>query len=227
MYKDIRNEVTEVPTKTKALLVVIIFIVALAMGVVYLMYLGFTTDDDTASSLKNEATTYINESFPYEGDVTEVINDSTGVYEAFQHAAIVDLDQKDFNMLVFKNEQGQLVDSYVAEVWEDELENVLVPEIESRFGSSDMIKELWIAYPKNIGQKKEIEPNNVPSVAGQDVNPHIRLTINRGEEESDEEDLQALIDLIQSELEVPGGRITLSYNDQAFLFKDSNKSENF
>ncbi|MET3681949.1 hypothetical protein ABID56_000028 [Alkalibacillus flavidus] len=213
-------------TKAKVLFVVVIVVVGLAFSMAYLTYVGVSSSGEASETLKQDATTYINESFPYDGDVVDTLNDPTGVYEAFSRAAVVELDNYDFQMLVFKHEDGELTNSFVAEKWEHELESLLRPEINNRFGE-DLIQELWIAYPKNIGSEKQIDIQNTPSVNGQDVKPHIRLTVNRGEEDQDDAHLQALIDLMKEELDVPGGRITLSYNDQSVIFKDSNKSENF
>ncbi len=191
-------------------------------------YFGLRDDPERVAEVKEQAVIYLEEHFDEEMNVVDVLHDNASIYEQFNYAAIVQpADDPDFEFLVYQHrETGEYTDSYVAEVWEDELEAYLIPQIEERFGE-DSIQELWLTYPKDIGMRLDLSHENVPSLEGQEANAVIRLTLARGEEDSDEAELNALIEDLKSELNVDSGHITLAFSDNAFIFKDKNINESF
>ncbi|GAA0453247.1 hypothetical protein [Alkalibacillus silvisoli] len=214
--------------KKKALIAGLIIVFFLLIGIIYLSYLGLAEDPESVDEVKVNAEQYLEDHFDQKTEVVDTLLDSTGVYEQFRYAAIVELEEHDdFRMLVYKhNQYEEYMDSYVAEMWEHELEEFLIPELKKRFGD-DAIHEIWTTYPKDVGYQLEISPHDVPSLQGQSAHPVVRITLDRGHEEGDEEYLDEIIQLIQTELDIPSGNVTLSFNDDALIFSDRNIREEF
>ncbi|WP_188205617.1 hypothetical protein [Alkalibacillus aidingensis] len=214
--------------KQKALIAGILIVLALIIIISYLSYVGISEDPEKAEEVTVAAENYIDETFDQPMHVVDTLIDQTGIYDPFHYAAIVELEEHDdFRVLVYEhNEANEYQDSYVAEVWEHELETLLTPEIKKRFGQ-DSVEELWLTYPKDIGYQLGIDHQDVPSLQGQDANPIIRLTLNRGKTDDDEQQLEELVEWMQNELKIPGGNITLSFNDGALIFGDKNIRESF
>ncbi|WP_027963015.1 hypothetical protein [Halalkalibacillus halophilus] len=215
-------------TKKKALIAGLIIVVVLLGIVFYLSYLGLRENPEEASKVKEEAEVYLNETYDQPMEIVDTLLDNTGVYDIFRYAAIVNVpDHDNYRVLVYKhNQTGEYTDSYIAEMFEYELEGLLLPELESHFGE-DVIDDLWITYPKDIGDQLNLKPDDQPSLIGKDAHPVVRITLNRGHENSDEEDLDSIIKTMQEDFEIPSGNVTLTFQDSSFIFKDKNLRESF
>ncbi|WP_017186820.1 hypothetical protein [Alkalibacillus haloalkaliphilus] len=214
--------------KKKALIAGLIIVFFLLIGVFYLSYLGLSEDSGEAEQVIEEAEQYLSENFDQQTEVVDTLFDNTGVYEQFRYAAIVETEEHDhFRFLVYyHNQYDEYMDSYVAETWEYELEQFLTAELEERFGT-DIIHDMWITYPKDVGHHLNIDRNNIPSLQGQSAKPIIRVTLDRGQESDDEDHMNEIISLMRSELDIPGGSFTLGFNDNALIFSDRNIREEF
>lgn len=207
--------------KQKVLIASIIGMVVLGSVIVYLSYLGLTPDEDRVNDIEERAQDYVNEHFSNDYEIADTFYDNVDVYDTFSYAAIVESETDDrFRFLVFEhNETNELTDSYVAETFEYELENILRTKLNEAYGE-EQIDELWLAYPKDAGHQLNLNHQDIPSVKEFELKPVIRVTLDRGEEEQDEEKLDQIISEIKDELDINGGHITLSFNDSALIFKD-------
>src|SRR5690625_1796528 len=110
-------------------------------------FFGRREDPELVAEVQQNAEQYIEENFEEEMIIVDTFHDNADIYDQFYYAAIVEpANDPDFQFLVYKhNETDEYTDSYVAEVWEDELEAFLTPKIEELFGE-DSIAELWLSY---------------------------------------------------------------------------------
>ncbi|WP_175615337.1 hypothetical protein [Piscibacillus halophilus] len=214
--------------KKKALIAGIIVAVLLGAIILYLSYLGLSPDSDRVDEVEKQANQYMEEHFQQDYEIIDTLYDNVDVYDTFSYAAIVELENDDrFKFLVFEhNETNELTDSYVAEHFEYELESVLQPLLNEAYGE-DNVQELWLTYPKDAGQQLNLDHTNVTSVTEHDLKPVIRITLDRGQEDDDEEKLDQIISEIQDELNISGGHVTLSFNDSAIMFKDKDIKKEF
>ncbi|RPF52266.1 hypothetical protein [Aquisalibacillus elongatus] len=214
-------------TNKKLLITGLIVVVLLVGIIVYLSYLGLKQDPEKSNEVKEEARQYLEENYNTNYEINDILYDNVDVYEQFSYAAMVELPDTPYQVLVFEDsESGEYTDSYVAETWEHELETYLLEQLNEAYGK-DQIQEVWLTYPKNIGQELGLGYPDVPSVKEFDVKPIIRITLDRGEEDQDEEKLDRIIENLQTDLNVDGGSINLSYNDSAILFKDKDIKKDF
>ncbi|WP_054754722.1 hypothetical protein [Piscibacillus salipiscarius] len=84
-----------------------------------------------------------------------------------------------------------------------------------------------MTYPKDAGMQLGINYKQVPSVKEVDLKPIIRVTLDRGKNEDDEKKLNQIIEEVQNELNISGGHVTLSFNDNAIIFKDKDIRKEF
>ncbi|GEL78547.1 hypothetical protein [Tenuibacillus multivorans] len=213
--------------KHKALLVGIIGVVVLAGIILYSTYVGLKENPDRVQQVKEGAEQYLSENFDESYEIVDTLHDNVSVYDQFNYAAIVESDQEDFQFLVYEHsETGEYMDSYVAETWEYELESFLKPLLHEAYDENN-IKELWMTFPKDIEHQLNIDKNNIPPLEENDLNPIIRLTLDRGEKDQDEAKLDQIIEQIQEEFNISSGHVTLAFNDSALFFKDSNILKEF
>ncbi|PKR78442.1 hypothetical protein CEY16_01405 [Halalkalibacillus sediminis] len=212
--------------KKKALIAGVVIMAVLLIGIFYLSYLGLREDPDQVDELKENADEYLDDKYNENIEIVDTLNDNTGVFGVFRYAAIAE-EEDGFRFLIYRhNKTKNYQDSYVAEKWGNELEDFLEPKIEELYGE-DTLKELWLTYPKDIGYQLQIDHTDVPTVKGQDAKPIIRVTLNRGEIDEDEQLLDELITSMENELEVPGGHISINYSDSALIFKDESLKKDF
>lgn len=214
--------------KNKVFLVIGIFLLGLIILIVAATYFGLQKDPEHTKKVREEATDYLDKHFTDEMEIVDVMYDNASIYEQFSYAAIVQpVKDPDFQFLVYSHlETGEYTDSYVAEVWEEELEDFLMPRLKESFGK-DVIKELWMTYPKDVGEQLNISHDDIPSLKGQDTGVVIRLTLSRGEKDNDENALEQIIDEMKDELSIKRGHFTLSFSEQALFFKDKNINKDF
>ncbi|MBR7553497.1 hypothetical protein ACFFJI_12025 [Allobacillus sp. GCM10007491] len=214
--------------KNKVFLVFGIFLLGLIIVIVTATYFGLQKDPERTEEVKVKAADYLDKHFTDEMEIVEVMYDNASIYEQFSYAAIVQpVNNPDFQFLVYPHRKtGEYTDSYVAEVWEDELEEFLMPRLKDKFGQN-VIKELWLTYPKDIGDQLNISHDDIPSLKGQDTGVVIRLTLSRGEKDNDEEALEELLNEMKNELSIERGHFTLSFSEKSLFLKDKNINKNF
>ncbi|TFB14078.1 hypothetical protein E3U55_14965 [Filobacillus milosensis] len=215
--------------KKKAIIAGIIGLCLFGAIIFYLSYLGLKTDPDQVKEVKKEAKLYLEEKYNEPYEIVDTMYDNVDVYEQFNYAAITSFEERNdpFKFLVFKHaDSGEYMDSYVAETWEYELKSFLTPLLNETYGE-DHIQELWMTYPKDIGHQLGIDSTNIPSLKDYDASPIIRITLNRGKEENDEDKLEDIIKQMEQELNINSGHITLSFSDSAIIFKDKDIRKDF
>src|SRR5690625_2616637 len=207
-------------TKQKVLISVIVVGLIVIGYIAYMTYLGIKGDPEYKEQIQEDAQEYLNETYDETITVVDVLHDNMDIYQEFTYAAIAEIEgNDDFRILVFRDrETGEMIDSIVAETWEHELETFLNPILDDAFG--DIVNEVWIVYQKDIGERLNISPDNIPSLGGQDdAHTVIRITLDRAKEDDDEEKLDDIIEMLKNDLNLARGNITITYNDNALLFK--------
>ncbi|MBO8155570.1 MAG: hypothetical protein H0Z32_03825 [Bacillaceae bacterium] len=188
-------------------LVVLTFIIAI---IVWLTYSHLKGDASREEEVFEAAEIYVKEHFDEPMKVVGTLYDNADLFNAFQYAAKVEPEHDaKFQFLVFYHSESETYqDSYVAEIWEEQLEEDLQPYLTDHFGD---INSLWIYYPKDIGYQLDIPLDDIPRYNGQKGYPVIQISLTRKKEKGDSEKVDALVDYLQTDLGVEHGTITLDF----------------
>lgn len=194
----------------KAFLVVLVGLLLIIAGIVWLTYHQLKGDPVQEEAVIFAAEEYVKEHFDEPMEVVGSLYDNADLYDEFQYAAKVEpADDPQFQFLVFYHkESDSYQDSYVAEVWEDQLEKDLKPYLEEQFGE---VLSLWIYYPKDIGYQLDIALDDIPHYSGQEGYPVVQISLNRKRENRDEQKVNELIDFMKNKLGVIHGNISVDF----------------
>lgn len=185
-------------------------VILLGIGLLIVVFLlEMKPDKDEEAKIKLHAEKYLEDKFNDNFEIYDTLYDNMGNFE-FEYAAKVMDKKNNIPFLVYyDDETKQMVDTYIADKWANELENEIRPFIKENFGETAAFFVFFT--DENIGQELDIGPINPKSYKEFDVKPTIRITVPRKYGDSDEELLEALISFLRSEDKLQHGSVIMEY----------------
>ncbi|WP_102348787.1 hypothetical protein [Bacillus sp. Marseille-P3661] len=197
----------------KAIKIILGILGAIILGLTILVVtfiFSMKPDPDKEMMIKTEAEQYISENFNEHFEVYDTLFDNMGNFE-FEYAAKARDRQNGIEFYVFhdsESETGELVDTYIANKWEDELLGQLRPYINQHFKDAS---DCYVYIEDKIGKRLQIDSHNSESYKEYDINPIIRMTFPRKKSDIDDENFNAFITYLQNKDIVKHGTLIVAY----------------
>ena len=201
--------------------VILIGIVILVVAFI----LEMKPDKDKEEEVRIQAEQYLEDNFNGNFEIYDTLYDNMGNFE-FEYAAKVRDKKTNIEFLVYyDDETKQMVDTYIADKWENDLESEIRPFIKENFGETT---DFFVFFTNdNIGQELGIDPLNPKSYKGFDVAPIIRITVPRKKSEEDKKILNEFISFLKSEDKLQHGSFAMSYIDEKGVILDDEWNKDF
>ncbi len=182
-------------------------------------------DKDKEEEVRNQAEQYLEDNFNDNFEVYDTVYDNMGNFE-FEYAAKVRDKKTNTEFLVYyDDETKQMVDTYIADKWANDLKSEIRPFINENFGETS---DFFVFFTNDtIGQELGIDPLNPKSYKEFDVAPIIRITVTRKKSEDDEKILHEFIAFLKSEDKLQHGSIAMSYIDEKGVILDDEWNKDF
>ena len=127
----------------------------------------------------------------------------------FEYAAKARDKRSNTQFLVYYDEgTEQMVDTYIADKWADDLENEIRHYIKENFGETT---DFHVYYEDKIGKELGIDSTNLESYKDFNVAPTIRITIPRKKSGEDEKLFNEFISFLNSEDKLQQGTVIVGY----------------
>lgn len=175
-------------------------------------------DKDEEEKILTQAEQYLAEKFNDNFEIYDTLYDNMGNFE-FEYAAKVRDKKTNTQFLVYyDDETKQMVDTYISDKWEDDLETEIRPYIREKFGEST---DFFVFFSNdNIGQELGIDSLNPRSYKEFAVSPTIRITVPRKRSEEDEKILDEFLSFLKNEDILEHGNVILEYIDKKGVILD-------
>ncbi|MDM5230893.1 hypothetical protein [Lysinibacillus pakistanensis] len=204
----------------------ILGVILLGIGILVVAFiLEMKPDKDKEEEVRIQAEQYLEDNFNDNFEIYDTLYDNMGNFE-FEYAAKVKDKKTNTEFLVYyDDETKQMVDTYIADKWADDLESEIRPFIKENFGETT---DFFVFFTDdNIGQELGIDPLNSKSYKEFDVAPIIRITVTRKKSEDDEKILNEFIAFLKSEDKLQHGSFTMSYIDEKGVILDDEWIKDF
>ena len=171
--------------------------------------LGMKPDKDKEEQVRIQAEQYLEDNFNENFEVYDTLFDNMGNFE-FEYAAKA-FDQKNHTqfLVYYDDERKQMVDTYIADKWADDLKTEISPFIKLNFGETTDFHVFF--NNETIGNELGIDPLNPKSYTEFDVAPTIRITVPRKKSDEDEKFVDEFISFLQSEGKLQSGSVIIEY----------------
>lgn len=204
----------------------ILGVVLVGIGILVVAFiLEMKPDKDKEEEIRNQAEQYLEEIFNDNFEIYDTLYDNMGNFE-FEYAAKVRDKKTNTEFLVYyDDETKQMVDTYIADKWANDLKSEIRPFIKENFGETS---DFFVFFTNDtIGQELSIDPLNPKSYKEFDVAPIIRITVTRKKSEDDEKILNEFIAFLKSEDKLQHGSIAMSYIDEKGVILDDEWNKDF
>ncbi|WP_318503109.1 hypothetical protein [Bacillus sp. T3] len=185
-------------------------VIILGIGLLVVAFvLEMKPDKDEEEKIKIQAEQYLEDKFNNNFEIYDTLYDNMGNFE-FEYAAKVRDKKTNTQFLVYYDDEAeQMVDTYIADKWTDELETEIRPFIKETFGKTTDFHVFFIN--EKIGQELGIDPGNPRSYKEFDVAPTIRIVVPRKRNDEDEKILNEFISFLKSEAKLQRGSVIMEY----------------
>lgn len=165
-------------------------------------------DKELEEKVKIQAEEYLEAKFNANFEIYDTLYDNMGNFN-FEYAAKV-RDKKNHTqfLVYYDNETEQMVDTYTADKWTEELENEIRPYIKLNFGETT---DFYVYYNDEIGKELGIDSANPGSYKKFNASPTIRITIPRKKSDEDEKLSNEFISFLKKEDKLQQGTVIVSY----------------
>ena len=185
-------------------------VILLGIGLLVIVFLlEMKPDKDEEEKIKLHAEKYLEDKFNDNFEIYDTLYDNMGNFE-FEYAAKVKDKKNNITFLVYyDDETQQMVDTYIADKWANDLKKEIRPFIKESFGETT---DFFVFFTNvNIGQELDIDPINPKSYRAFDVKPTIRITVPRKNNDGDEELVEVFISFLRSEDKLQHGSVIVEY----------------
>lgn len=205
---------------------IIFAVVIVGLGILIFSFVQeMKPDKDEEEKIITQSKQYLEEKFNDNFEIYDTLYDNMGNFE-FEYAAKVRDKKMNTQFLVYyDDETKQMVDTYISDKWEDDLETEIRPYIRERFGESTNFFVFFIN--DNIGQELGIDPLNPRSYKEFAVSPTICITVPRKRGEEDEKILDEFLSFLKSEDILEHGIAILEYIDEKGVILDEEWGKEF
>ena len=201
-------------------------VILLGIGLLVVAFvLEMKPDKDEEEKIKIQAEQYLEDKFNDNFEIYDTLYDNMGNF-GFEYAAKVRDKKTNTEFLVYYNDETeQMVDTYIADKWANDLETEIRSFIKENFGETT---DFHVYFTNdNIGQELGIDPVNPKSYTEFDVTPTIRITVPRKKSEDDEKILNEFIAFLKSEDKLQHGSFAMSYIDEKGVILDDEWNKDF
>ncbi|WP_079508791.1 hypothetical protein [Mesobacillus jeotgali] len=212
----------------KFLKVILIVVGVMILGIAILVFSfvqGMKPDKEEEEKVKIKAEEYLEDKFNDNFEIYDTLYDNMGNFN-FEYAAKARDKRSNTQFLVYFDEATeQMVDTYIADKWEDDLEKEIRPYIKENFGE---LTDFQVYYDDKIGKELGINYANQESYKDFNVAPTIRITIPRKKSGEDEKLLNEFISFLNSEDKVQQGTVIVGYvAENGEILEDDEWSRDF
>ncbi|KKK39097.1 hypothetical protein WQ57_04750 [Mesobacillus campisalis] len=194
----------------KYLKLILGFLAAILVGIgllVAVFIFEMKPDKDEEEKIKIQAEQYVKEKFNDDFEIYDVLYDNMGNFE-FEYAVKV-RDKKTHTqfLIYYDDETNQMVDTYRADKWADDLETEIRPFIKETFGEPT---DLFVFFTnENIEFNKDsINPG---SYKESKATATIRISISRKRSDEDDKNLNEVISFLKTEVKLKTGSVMIEY----------------
>jgi len=187
--------------------------------------LGMKPDKDKEEQVRIQAEQYLEDNFNENFEVYDTLFDNMGNFE-FEYAAKVRDKKTNTKFLVYYDDESkQIVDTYIADKWANELKTEIRPFIKENFGETT---DFHIFFNnETIGNELGIDPINPKSYTEFDVAPTIRITVPRKRSNEDNKTVSELISFLQGEDKLQSGSVIMDFIAENGVILDDEWSKEF
>ncbi|WHY79993.1 hypothetical protein QNH20_12975 [Neobacillus sp. WH10] len=204
----------------------VLAVILLGIGLLVVAFvLEMKPDKDEEEKIKIQAEQYLEDKFNDNFEIYDTLYDNMGNFE-FEYAAKVREKKTNTQFLVYyDDETNQMVDTYIADKWADDLETEIRPFMKKTFGETT---DLFVFFTnEKIGQEFSIAPINPRSYKEFDVSPTIRISVPRKRSDWDEKNLNELISFLKSEVKLQNGSVIMEYISENGVILDDEWGKKF
>ncbi|MCG7336149.1 hypothetical protein MHZ95_12830 [Sporosarcina sp. ACRSM] len=175
---------------------------------VIIFILEMKPDKEKEEQVKAQAEEYLKDHFSDRFEIYDTLYDNMGNF-GFEYAAIVRDKTSGIQFFVYYDDQtNQMVDTYIAEKWRNDLESEIRPFIREHFGEK---ADVYAYFDDRIGEELGIDWTDSRSYKDFDVAPTIRVTIPRKKNDEDERLFNEFISFLKSEDKLQQGTLIVGY----------------
>jgi hypothetical protein len=208
---------------------VFIFIGIIVLGVAVLVFSFWQSmkpEKSEVAKITEQAEQHLKGKYPHvDMEIFDTLYDNMGNFNYFEYAANVENKEDGTQFLVFYNEEtAQTEDSYIADKWEDELEDVIRPYLEEKFKELD---ELWIFIDERIEYELSVNVSEPNTYRDYDANPSIMIFLPRELNSEDEQLFKEFITFLKEEASLKHASVSLEYIREGVPLEEKIWSETF
>ena len=220
------NEGGDVLNKFLKITLSILGVILLGIGLLVVIFvLEMKPDKDEEEKIKIQAGQYLKDNFNDNFEIYDTLYDNMGNF-GFEYAAKVRDKKTNTQFLVYyDDETKQMVDTYIADKWADDLEAEIRPFIKENFGETTDFFVFFIN--ENIGQELGIDPVKPRSYKEFDISPTIRITVPRNRSDGDEKILSEFITFLKKEDNLQHGLVVMEYIAENGVILDDEWGKDF
>jgi hypothetical protein len=220
------NEGGDVLNKYLKITLGVLGVILLGIGLLIVAFvLEMKPDKDEEEKIKIQAEQYLEDKFNDNFEIYDTLYDNMGNF-GFEYAAKVRDKTTNTQFLVYYDDEAeQMVDTYIADKWADDLETEIRPFIKENFGKTTDLHVFFIN--DKIGQELGIEPVNPRSYKEFDVASIIRITVPRKRSGGDEKILNEFISFLKNEDKLQHGSVIMEYIAENGVILDDEWSKGF
>lgn len=188
---------------------IIVGVIILAIAILVFSFVqGMKPDKEEEEKVKIQAEEYLEDKFNDQFEIYDTLYDNMGNFN-FEYAAKARDKRSNTQFLVYYDEgTEQMVDTYIADKWADDLESEIRSYIKENFGETT---DFHVYYDDKIGKELGIDSTNLESYKDFNVAPTIRITIPRKKSGEDEELFNEFISFLNSEDKLQRGIVIVGY----------------
>ncbi|HHY73221.1 MAG TPA: hypothetical protein GX497_08340 [Bacillus bacterium] len=185
-------------------------VIILGIGILIFSFIqDMKPDKDKEEQVQIQAEQYLKEKFNNNFEIYDTLYDNMGNFE-FEYAAKVRDKKTGTQFLVYYDgETKQMVDTYIADKWADDLQSEIRPFIKENFGETT---DSYVFFTnEKIGQELGIDPVNPRSYKEFAVTPIIRITVHRKKSEGDDKIVNEFISFLKGDDKLQHGSVIMEY----------------
>lgn len=225
-FAKILNEGVDVLNKYLKITLSILGVILLGIGILVVTFiLEMKPDKEKEEKARIQAEQYLEDHFNDNFEIYDTLYDNMGNFEFEYAAKAMDKKTNTAFLVYYDDETKQMVDTYIADKWANDLKSEMRPFVTKNFGETT---DFFVSFTNdNIGQELGIDPLNPKSYKEFDVAPIIRITVTRKKSEDDERILNEFIAFLKSEDKLQHGSIAMSYIDEKGVILDDEWKKDF
>lgn len=165
-------------------------------------------DKGKEEEVRAQAEQYLGKNFNEDFEIYDTLFDNMGNFE-FEYAAKVrnKVNQTEF-LVYMDNETNEMVDTYIADNWADELEGEIQAYINQNFGEK---ANYYVYFPDEIGMERGLDPINPGSYKDHNVASTIRITLPRKKNDGDNTLFNEFVTYLESNIKLQEGTVIVGY----------------